>query len=91
MYTNIRTILNSTRSMMKAMSLPQNLIEYDGKHSPSYIQEQPPMDKKQFVGYIKMYFKLLTPSLMQSNMIFLRKNFEPATKFLPSKFNDLRL
>ncbi|KAI3794482.1 hypothetical protein L1987_37114 [Smallanthus sonchifolius] len=28
---NIRTILNSTRSMMKAMSLPQNLIEYDGK------------------------------------------------------------
>lgn len=28
-----------------------------------FLQEQPPFDKKQFIGYIKKYIKILTPKL----------------------------
>ncbi|KAI3801715.1 hypothetical protein L1987_29828 [Smallanthus sonchifolius] len=85
-------LLNPRFNLQKSCLVKKVFVkEYDGKQFVGEHKEQPSMDKKQFVDYIKMYIKLLTPSLMQSNKIFLRKNFEPATKFLPSKFNDLRL
>nr|GEW96429.1 translationally-controlled tumor protein homolog [Tanacetum cinerariifolium] len=51
--------------------------------------EQPPFDKKQFVGYIKKYIKLITPKLDEEKQAFFKKNIEAATKFLLGKLKDL--
>lgn len=55
------------------------------------MQEQPPFDKKQFVGYIKKYIKQLTPKLDAEQQEFFKKNIEAATKYLLSKLSDLQL
>ncbi|XP_071692994.1 translationally-controlled tumor protein homolog [Rutidosis leptorrhynchoides] len=54
------------------------------------LQEQPPFDKKQFVGYIKKYIKLITPKLDEEKQEFFKKNIEAATKYLLSKLSDLQ-
>ncbi|GJZ30201.1 ribonuclease H-like domain-containing protein [Tanacetum coccineum] len=54
------------------------------------LQEQPPFDKKQFVGYIKKYIKLITPKLDEEKQAFFKKNIEAATKFLLGKLKDLQ-
>lgn len=55
------------------------------------MQEQPPFDKKQFVGYIKKLIKTLTPTLEGEKQDEFKKNIEGATKFLLSKLSDLQL
>nr|XP_043640330.1 translationally-controlled tumor protein homolog [Erigeron canadensis] len=54
------------------------------------LQEQPPFDKKQFVGYIKKYIKLITPKLDEEKQEFFKKNIEAATKYLLAKLKDLQ-
>nr|GFA38936.1 translationally-controlled tumor protein homolog [Tanacetum cinerariifolium] len=54
------------------------------------LQEQPPFDKKQFVGYIKKYIKLITPKLDEEKQALFKKNIEAATKFLLGKLKDLQ-
>ncbi|TLM24763.1 hypothetical protein FEC23_18975, partial [Acinetobacter baumannii] len=54
------------------------------------LQEQPPFDKKQFVGYIKKYIKLITPKLDEEQQAFFKKNIEAATKYLLGKLSDLQ-
>ncbi|CAH1415074.1 translationally-controlled tumor protein homolog [Lactuca sativa] len=54
------------------------------------LQEQPPFDKKQFVGYIKNYIKKLTPKLDEEQQQFFKKNIEAATKYLLAKLSDLQ-
>ncbi|KAK0574206.1 hypothetical protein LWI29_007131 [Acer saccharum] len=55
------------------------------------LQEQPPFDKKQFVGFIKKLIKSLTPKLDAEQQEIFKKNIEGATKFLLSKLSDLQL
>lgn len=55
------------------------------------IQEQPPFDKKLFLGWVKKYIKNLTPKLEPEAAEVFKKNIEPATKFLLSKLKDLQL
>ncbi|TXG71726.1 hypothetical protein EZV62_000305 [Acer yangbiense] len=54
------------------------------------LQEQPPFDKKQFVGFIKKLIKSLTPKLDAEQQEIFKKNIEGATKFLLSKLSDLQ-
>ncbi|KAL6532477.1 hypothetical protein OROGR_014447 [Orobanche gracilis] len=54
------------------------------------LQEQPPFDKKQFIGYIKKYIKLLTPKLAAEDQEKFKKHIEGGTKFLISKIADLQ-
>ncbi|XP_074320933.1 translationally-controlled tumor protein homolog [Silene latifolia] len=54
------------------------------------LQEQPPFDKKTFVGWVKKYIKNLTPKLDDEAAAIFKKNVEPATKFLMSKLSDLQ-
>ncbi|KAF7145142.1 hypothetical protein RHSIM_Rhsim04G0223500 [Rhododendron simsii] len=54
------------------------------------LQEQPALDKKQFVAYIKKYIKLLTTKLEREKQEEFKKNIEGATKFLLSKLSDLQ-
>ncbi|KAL1548456.1 translationally-controlled tumor protein [Salvia divinorum] len=54
------------------------------------LQEQPPFDKKQFIGYIKKYIKTLTPKLDAEKQEEFKKSIEGATKYLVSKIKDLQ-
>ncbi|CAO2836732.1 unnamed protein product [Amaranthus hypochondriacus] len=54
------------------------------------LQEQPPFDKKLFLGWVKKYIKNLTPKLEPEAAEVFKKNIEPATKFLLSKLKDLQ-
>ncbi|KAG6428129.1 hypothetical protein SASPL_112378 [Salvia splendens] len=54
------------------------------------LQEQPPFDKKQFIGYIKKYIKTLTPKLDAEKQEEFKKSIEGATKYLVSKLKDLQ-
>ena len=54
------------------------------------LQEQPPFDKKQFVGRIKKFIKDLTPKLDAEKQESFKKNIEGATKYLMSKLKDLQ-
>ncbi|KAG6406475.1 translationally-controlled tumor protein homolog [Salvia hispanica] len=54
------------------------------------LQEQPPFDKKQFIGYIKKYIKVLTPKLDAEKQEEFKKSIEGATKYLVSKLKDLQ-
>ncbi|XP_057772339.1 translationally-controlled tumor protein homolog [Salvia miltiorrhiza] len=54
------------------------------------LQEQPPFDKKQFIGYIKKYIKTLTPKLDAEKQDEFKKSIEGATKYLVSKIKDLQ-
>ncbi|XP_047945950.1 translationally-controlled tumor protein homolog [Salvia hispanica] len=54
------------------------------------LQEQPPFDKKQFIGYIKKYIKALTPKLDAEKQEEFKKSIEGATKYLVSKIKDLQ-
>ncbi|KAL1534779.1 translationally-controlled tumor protein [Salvia divinorum] len=54
------------------------------------LQEQPPFDKKQFIGYIKKYIKVLTPKLDAEKQEEFKKSIEGATKYLVSKIKDLQ-
>lgn len=58
---------------------------------PYFLQEQPPFDKKQFIGYIKKYIKTLTPKLDAEKQEEFKKSIEGATKYLVSKIKDLQL
>ncbi|KAH6780289.1 translationally controlled tumor protein [Perilla frutescens var. hirtella] len=53
------------------------------------LQEQPPFDKKQFIGYIKKFIKLLTAKLEGEKQEEFKKSIEGATKYLISKIKDL--
>lgn len=55
------------------------------------FQEQPTMDKKQFIAYIKKFIKLLTPKLEGEKQEAFKKNIEGATKFLLPKLKDFQL
>ncbi|XP_073140644.1 translationally-controlled tumor protein homolog [Henckelia pumila] len=54
------------------------------------LQEQPAFDKKQFIGYMKKYIKLLTAKLEGEELEVFKKNIEGATKFLLGKLKDLQ-
>ena len=54
------------------------------------LQEQPPLDKKLFIAYIKKYIKLLTPKLEGEKQEAFKKNIEGATKYLLAKLKDLQ-
>ncbi|KAK4273431.1 hypothetical protein QN277_021835 [Acacia crassicarpa] len=54
------------------------------------LQEQPAFDKKQFVGFMKKYIKLLTPKLEPEKQELFKKHIEGATKYLLSKLSDLQ-
>ena len=54
------------------------------------LQEQPPFDKKQFIGYIKKFIKLLTAKLEGEKQEEFKKSIEGATKYLISKIKDLQ-
>lgn len=54
------------------------------------LQEQPPFDKKQFIGYIKKYIKLLSGKLEGEQLEQFKKSIEGATKYLVSKLKDLQ-
>ncbi|CAJ2662169.1 translationally-controlled tumor protein-like protein [Trifolium pratense] len=54
------------------------------------LQEQPAFDKKQFLGFVKRYIKLLTPKLDAEKQELFKKHIEGATKFLLSKLKDLQ-
>ncbi|XP_022937958.1 translationally-controlled tumor protein homolog [Cucurbita pepo subsp. pepo] len=54
------------------------------------LQEQPTMDKKQFIAYIKKFIKLLTPKLEGEKQEAFKKNIEGATKFLLPKLKDFQ-
>ncbi|CAO2832825.1 unnamed protein product [Amaranthus hypochondriacus] len=54
------------------------------------LQEQPAFNKKQFIGWVKKYIKLLTEKLDAETVDVFKKNVEPATKFLLSKLSDLQ-
>jgi len=58
---------------------------------PSYLQEQPAFDKKQFVTFIKRYIKNLTSSLEPEKADEFKKGIEGATKYLLGKLKDLQL
>ncbi|XP_050219026.1 translationally-controlled tumor protein homolog isoform X2 [Mercurialis annua] len=54
------------------------------------LQEQPPFDKKQFIGYIKKFIKEVTAKLDAEKQEHFKKNIEGATKFLLSKIKDFQ-
>ncbi|KAH6796550.1 translationally controlled tumor protein [Perilla frutescens var. hirtella] len=54
------------------------------------LQEQPPFDKKQFIGYIKKFIQLLTAKLEGEKQEEFKKSIEGATKYLISKIKDLQ-
>uniref|UniRef100_A0A1J3I7M2 Translationally-controlled tumor protein-like protein n=1 Tax=Noccaea caerulescens TaxID=107243 RepID=A0A1J3I7M2_NOCCA len=54
------------------------------------LQEQPPFTKKDFIGYIKKYIKLLTPKLNEEEQAAFKKGIEGATKYLLPKLSDLQ-
>jgi hypothetical protein len=54
------------------------------------LQEQPPFDKKQFLGFMKGYIKKLTAKLEGDELDCFKKNIEGATKFLLGKIKDLQ-
>ncbi|CAN8269227.1 unnamed protein product [Cochlearia groenlandica] len=54
------------------------------------LQEQPPFAKKDFIGYVKKYIKLLTPKLNEEEQTVFKKGIEGATKYLLSKLSDLQ-
>jgi hypothetical protein len=54
------------------------------------LQEQPPFDKKGFMGYIKKYIKALSPLVPKERADIFKKEIEPAVKFLISKLTDLQ-
>ena len=58
---------------------------------PSYLQEQPAFDKKQFVTFIKRYIKNLTSKLEPEKADEFKKGIEGATKYLLGKLKDLQL
>jgi len=58
---------------------------------PSYLQEQPAFDKKQFVTFIKRYIKNLTAKLEPEKADEFKKGIEGATKYLLGKLKDLQL
>ncbi|KAH6782532.1 translationally controlled tumor protein [Perilla frutescens var. frutescens] len=54
------------------------------------LQEQPSFDKKQFMGYIKKFIKVLTAKLEEEKQEEFKKSIEGATKYLISKIKDLQ-
>lgn len=54
------------------------------------LQEQPPFDKKQFLGFIKRYIKNLATKLSEERQAEFKKNVEAAAKMLVSKLSDLQ-
>lgn len=56
-----------------------------------HLQEQAAFDKKQFIGYIKKYIKLLTAKLEGEELEVFKKHIEGAIKFLLGKLKDLQL
>ena len=57
----------------------------------NHLQEQPAFDKKQFLGFMKRYIKLLLSKLDGEKQDLFKKHIEGATKFLLSKLSDLQL
>eukprot|EP00243_Klebsormidium_subtile_P004701 TRINITY_DN18857_c0_g1_i1.p1 TRINITY_DN18857_c0_g1~~TRINITY_DN18857_c0_g1_i1.p1 ORF type:complete len:167 (-),score=67.34 TRINITY_DN18857_c0_g1_i1:206-706(-) len=54
------------------------------------LQEQPPFDKKGFVGWMKGYIAKLTPLLPEKRQEEFKKDVPDAAKFLMGKLKDLQ-
>ncbi|KAF9622092.1 hypothetical protein IFM89_029376 [Coptis chinensis] len=54
------------------------------------LQEQPSFDKKQFLGFVKKYIKLLTPKLEGEQQEHFKKNIEGAIKSLLPKLKEFQ-
>jgi len=54
------------------------------------LQEQLAFDKKQFLGFVKRYIKLLIPKLDAEIQELFKKHIEGATKYLLGKLKDLQ-
>jgi len=54
------------------------------------LQEQPPFDKKGFLGYMKKYIKNLTEFIPDDQKDDFKKNVEAAVKWLMSKLKDFQ-
>jgi hypothetical protein len=55
------------------------------------LQEQPPFDKKGFMGYMKKYLKALTPLVPEERQAQFKKDIQEAAKYLVSKLGDFQL
>ena len=54
------------------------------------LQEQPPFDKKGFMGYMKKYLKALTPMVPAERQEGFKKDIQEAAKFLVGKLGDFQ-
>lgn len=54
------------------------------------LQEQPALDKKQFITYMKFYMKNLMDKLEWDEQDAFKKNIDSATKFLLSKLKEFQ-
>eukprot|EP00850_Spirogloea_muscicola_P004546 SM000019S05090 [mRNA] locus=s19:842825:844388:- [translate_table: standard] len=54
------------------------------------LQEQPPFDKKSFMGYLKGYIQKLTPLLPADRQDEFKAKVQPAAKYLVGKLSDLQ-
>ena len=55
------------------------------------LQEQPPFDKKGFMGYMKKYLKALTPKVPAERQEEFKKDVQEAVKYLITKLGDFQL
>lgn len=87
-------IVDTFRLQVRGLKIFKDYFNYFSRNWLFFnlgFQEQPPFEKKQFIQYMKRYIKLLSGKLEGEQLEAFKKNIEPATKFLLSKFKDLQL